>query len=67
MATSRKGGGIGLALELARRATAGTGSSWAFATAVGVIVIWALTGLLRFSDTAAVINTEPPSDSSWWP
>jgi low affinity Fe/Cu permease len=55
-----KGVGFGLALEkFARRATEWTGSSWAFATAVGVIVIWALTGpFFRFSDTwQLVINT----------
>ena len=51
---------IGLALEqLARRATTWTGSSWAFASAAGVIVIWTLTGpFFRFSDTwQLVINT----------
>ena len=55
-----KGVGIGLALEqFARRATTWTGSSWAFASAVGVIVIWALIGpFFRFSDTwQLVINT----------
>ena len=55
-----KGGGIGLALErFARRVTVWTGSSWAFASAVGVIVIWVLTGpFFRFSDTwQLVINT----------
>jgi len=52
--------GIGLALEkFARRATEWTGSSWAFAGAVAIILIWALTGpLFRFSDTwQLVINT----------
>jgi low affinity Fe/Cu permease len=56
----RKGVGLGLALEqFARRVTAWTGSSWAFASAVGVIVIWTLTGpFFRFSDTwQLVINT----------
>jgi len=40
-------------------ATAWTGSTWAFAIAVAVIVIWAVTGpLFRFSDTwQLVINT----------
>ena len=55
-----KGIGIGLALEtFARRVTEWTGSSWAFASALGVIVIWALTGpFFRFSDTwQLVINT----------
>jgi low affinity Fe/Cu permease len=52
--------GIGLALEkFARRATEWTGSSWAFAGAVAIIAIWALTGpFFRFSDTwQLVINT----------
>ena len=51
---------VSLALEkFARRATEWTGSSWAFASAVGVIVIWTLTGpFFRFSDTwQLVINT----------
>jgi low affinity Fe/Cu permease len=54
------GGDIGRALEqLARRATTWTGTSWAFASAVGVIIIWALTGpFFRFADTwQLVINT----------
>ena len=40
-------------------ATAWTGSTWAFAIAVAVIVVWAVTGpLFRFSDTwQLVINT----------
>jgi len=52
--------GIGLVLEkFALRVTEWTGSSWAFASAVGVIAIWVLTGpLFRFSDTwQLVINT----------
>jgi len=52
--------GVSLALEkFARRVTEWTGSSWAFAGAVGVIVIWTLTGpFFRFSDTwQLVINT----------
>jgi low affinity Fe/Cu permease len=52
--------GIGLALErFARRATEWTGSSWAFASALGVLVIWALAGpFFRFADTwQLVINT----------
>ena len=60
MGNKRRGGGLGRALErFARRVTEWTGSSWAFATAVGVIVVWALTGpLFHFSDTwQLVINT----------
>ena len=60
MGNKRKGGGIGRVLErFARRVSEWTGSSWAFATAVGVIVVWALTGpLFHFSDTwQLVINT----------
>jgi len=40
-------------------ATAWTGSTWAFAVAVAVIVVWAVTGpIFRFSDTwQLVINT----------
>ena len=51
---------ITLALErFARRVTEWTGGSWAFGVAVGVIVVWALTGpLFGFSDTwQLVINT----------
>ena len=58
--TKAKSVGIGLASEqLAHRVTEWTGSSWAFASALGVVVIWALTGpLFRFSDTwQLVINT----------
>jgi len=58
--TKASGMGVSLALEkFARRATEWTGSSWAFATAVVVIVIWTLTGpLFRYSDTwQLVINT----------
>jgi len=53
-------GGIGRALEwFSRRATAWTGGSWAFIIALGVIVVWAVTGpLFGFSDTwQLVINT----------
>jgi low affinity Fe/Cu permease len=51
---------VSLALEkFARRATEWTGSSWAFASAVGVIALWILTGpFFQFSDTwQLVINT----------
>jgi len=50
----------GLALEaFSMRVTNWAGSSWAFALAVGVIVVWIATGpLFRFSDTwQLVINT----------
>ena len=55
-----KGTGIGNALERFARAVAdATGSSWAFALAVAVIVAWAATGpVFGFSDTwQLVINT----------
>ena len=58
--TKAKGVGIGPALEkFARRVTERAGSSWAFASAVGVIIVWAMTGpFFRFSDTwQLVINT----------
>lgn len=48
------------ALEsFARRVTERAGSSWAFVGAIGVIVVWIVTGpLFRFSDTwQLVINT----------
>jgi low affinity Fe/Cu permease len=51
---------MGRLLERAsRRVTQATGSSWAFATAVLVILIWIITGpLFAFSDTwQLVINT----------
>lgn len=51
---------VGLALErLARQVTEWTGGSWAFGVAVGVIIVWALTGpFFGFSDTwQLVINT----------
>jgi low affinity Fe/Cu permease len=51
---------IGRALEhLSRRVTEWSGTSWAFAIALGVIVVWAVTGpLFGFSDTwQLVINT----------
>ena len=53
-------GGLGRALEwFSHRATAWAGSSWAFIIALGVIVVWAVTGpLFGFSDTwQLVINT----------
>ena len=56
----RRGAGMSRVLELfARQVTEWAGSSWAFASAIGVIVIWVATGpLFRFSDTwQLVINT----------
>ena len=56
----RKGFGLGRALEaFARRVTEWAGSSWAFGSAVGVIVVWGLLGpFYAFSDTwQLVINT----------
>ncbi len=52
--------GLGAALEhFARWATGWSGSSWAFALAVSVVVIWGVTGpLFGWSDTwQLVINT----------
>ncbi len=52
--------GIGRAFErISYRATQWTGSSWAFATAAGIIVTWLVTGpVFGFSDTwQLVINT----------
>jgi len=45
--------------ELARRVTDWTGGSWAFAVALGTIVVWAVSGpFFHFSDTwQLVINT----------
>jgi low affinity Fe/Cu permease len=45
--------------KLSRRVTAWTGSSWAFAIAAAVIIVWLVTGpVFRFSDTwQLVINT----------
>src|SRR5262252_1746824 len=51
---------LGLRLEnLSRAVTAWTGSSWAFAIAAAVIVVWLVTGpFFHFSDTwQLVINT----------
>jgi low affinity Fe/Cu permease len=51
---------LGQKLErLSHAVTAWTGSSWAFALAAGVIVVWVITGpLFHFSDTwQLVINT----------
>jgi low affinity Fe/Cu permease len=56
----RTGFQISVAPErFARQVTAWTGQSWAFGIAVGVIVVWALTGpFFGFSDTwQLVINT----------
>lgn len=49
----------GWAERMSSRVTKWTGSSWAFVLAVGVILVWGLTGpLFRFSDTwQLVINT----------
>jgi low affinity Fe/Cu permease len=49
----------GLLERLARKATSWTGSSWAFAAAVGTILVWAAVGpVFHFSDTwQLVINT----------
>src|SRR3954447_9619809 len=43
----------------ARLATAWTGSSWAFAIALGIIIVWLATGpLFNYSDTwQLIINT----------
>jgi low affinity Fe/Cu permease len=57
---TRKDVGIGRALErFAHRTTEWAGSSWAFASALGILVLWALSGpFFRFSDTwQLVINT----------
>lgn len=50
---------MGLLERFARRATAWTGSSWAFAIAVLTIIVWAATGpIFGYSDTwQLVINT----------
>jgi low affinity Fe/Cu permease len=56
----KKSSGLGSVLEaLSLRFTDWAGSSWAFAVAVAVIVVWALTGpVFGFSDTwQLVINT----------
>ena len=56
----RKGFGLGRVLEaFARRVAEWAGSSWAFGSAVGVIIVWALLGpIYTFSDTwQLVINT----------
>jgi low affinity Fe/Cu permease len=57
---SRRNPSIGHGLEVfARRITEWAGSSWAFAAAVGALVVWALTGpFFHFSDTwQLVVNT----------
>jgi low affinity Fe/Cu permease len=50
---------MGVLERFARRATAWTGSSWAFGLAMLVIVVWAVTGpMFNYSDTwQLVINT----------
>jgi len=52
-------GGMSLLEKFARRATAWTGTSWAFALAVLTIIVWIVTGpMFHFSDTwQLVINT----------
>src|SRR5947208_874432 len=51
--------GMSVLEKFARRATAWTGSSWAFALAVLTIIVWGITGpMFGFSDTwQLVINT----------
>lgn len=59
-APARKTRGLGLALEnLSLAATEWAGGSWAFAIAVAIILVWAVTGpVFGFSDTwQLVINT----------
>jgi low affinity Fe/Cu permease len=56
----RRTSGLNRRLEtFSRRVTEWTGGSWAFAVAVGVVVVWAVTGpLFGFSNTwQLVINT----------
>ena len=56
----RKKHGLNEALSrLSQRITDGVGSSWAFAIALLVVVVWAITGpIFRYSDTwQLVINT----------
>ena len=50
---------MGILEKFARRATAWTGSSWAFALAVVIIIAWGITGpMFHYSDTwQLVINT----------
>jgi low affinity Fe/Cu permease len=50
---------VGAAERLSRAATHWAGSSWAFAAAAGVIVVWLVTGpIFRFSNTwQLIINT----------
>jgi low affinity Fe/Cu permease len=59
MAKKRSGRGEGWPERAARAVTAWTGTSQAFACAVGVVVVWALLGpVFGFSDTwQLVINT----------
>src|SRR5258705_1345124 len=59
MARRRKAGGSRWLERSARAVTVWTGSSQAFAGAVGVIIVWALLGpVFHFSDTwQLVINT----------
>lgn len=58
--TKKGWGGLGLMLEqLSHQATVWAGSSWAFIIALGIIIIWGITGpIFKFSDTwQLVINT----------
>lgn len=45
--------------QISQRATAWTGTSWAFAVALGIVVVWAATGpIFNYSDTwQLIINT----------
>src|SRR5262245_17934448 len=47
--------------RLARACTNWAGSSWAFALALGIVLVWLITGpIFKFSDTwQLVINTGP--------
>jgi low affinity Fe/Cu permease len=57
---TRKKKGLGLVLErFSHHATGWAGSSWAFIMALGVIIVWIVTGpIFKFSDTwQLVINT----------
>src|SRR4051794_143569 len=57
--TARRCNKVGFLERFAHRATTWTGSSWAFALALVVILVWLVTGpLFAFSDTwQLVINT----------
>jgi low affinity Fe/Cu permease len=60
MPSRKRDSGLGFALErFSLRATEWAGSSWAFAVACAVVLVWLLTGpIFHFSDTwQLVINT----------